>query len=97
MSLNSCSGETKRDTKRRSTLHTTFEKTASRTDEDDEDDDEDDDDKRSSSVPPTRSSLPPRARVCFFFVLRGRRERESDLVFSRRKNVEIDTRTSRGG
>ena len=66
VSLNSCSGETKRDTKRRSTLHTTFEKTASRTDEDDEDDDEDDD-KRSSSVP-------PRALVCFFF-LRGR-ERE---------------------
>ena len=67
VSLNSCSGgETKRDTKRRSTLHTTFEKTASRTDEDDEDD-EDDDDKRSSSVP-------PRALVCFFF-LRGR-ERE---------------------
>ena len=65
MSLNSCGGETKRDTKRRSTLHTTFEKTASRTDEDDEDDE--DDDKRSSSVP-------PRALVCFFF-LRGR-ERE---------------------
>ena len=67
VSLNSCGGETKRDTKRRSTLHTTFEKTASRTDEDDEDDDEDDDDKRSSSVS-------PRALVCFFF-LRGR-ERE---------------------
>ncbi len=48
-------------------MHTTFEKTASRTDEDDEDDDEDDDDKRSSSVS-------PRALVCFFF-LRGR-ERE---------------------
>ena len=41
-------------------MHTTFEKTASRTDEDDEDDDEDDDDKRSSSVS-------PRALVCFFF------------------------------
>ena len=90
MSLNSCSGETKRDTKKEKQKHTTFEKTASRTDDDD-------DDKRSSSVPPTRSSLPARARVCFFFVLRGRRERESDLVFSRRKNVEIDTRTSRGG
>ena len=46
-------------------MHTTFEKTASRTDEDDEDDE--DDDKRSSSVPPTRSSLPARARVLFFF------------------------------
>ena len=90
MSLNSCGGETKRDTKKDKQKRTSFDKTASRTDDDDE--------LQKKLERSSNALFSPRARSCvLFFVLRGRRERESDLVFSRRKNVEIDTRTSRGG